>query len=60
VLENLDRYLANQGRSRGENSRLMKWCHRQILGKLKQLCEPYGLRVLETPAAYSSRFCSLK
>ncbi len=59
VLENLDRYLANQGRSRTENSRLMKWCHRAILGKLKQLCEPYGLRVLETPAAYSSRFCSL-
>jgi hypothetical protein len=60
VLENLDRYLASQGRSRGENSRLMKWCHRAILGKLKQLCEqPYGLRVLETPAAYSSRFCSL-
>jgi hypothetical protein len=59
VLENLNRYLANQGRSRGENSRLMKWCHRAILGKLKQLCEPYGLRVLETPAAYSSRFCSL-
>jgi hypothetical protein len=58
VLENLDRYLASQGRSRGENSRLMKWCHRQILGKLKQLCEPYGLRVLETPAAYSSQFCS--
>jgi hypothetical protein len=58
VLENLDRYLATQGRSRGENSRLMKWCHRQVLGKLKQLGEPYGLRVLETPAAYSSRFCS--
>lgn len=59
VLENLDRYLATQGRSRSENSRLMKWCHRAILGKLKQLCEPYGLRVLETPAAYSSKFCSL-
>ncbi len=59
VLENLDRYLASQGRSRSENSRLMKWSHRAILGKLKQLCEPYGLRVLETPAAYSSRFCSL-
>lgn len=59
VLENLDRYLASQGRSRSENSRLMKWCHRAILGKLKQLCEPYGLRVLETPAAYSSKFCSL-
>jgi hypothetical protein len=59
VLENLDRYLASQGRTRNENSRLMKWCHRAILGKLKQLCEPYGLRALETPAAYSSRFCSL-
>jgi hypothetical protein len=59
VLENLDRYLASQGRGRGENSKLMKWSHRAILGKLKQLCEPYGLRVLETPAAYSSRFCSL-
>ncbi len=59
VLENLDRYLASQGRSRGENSKLMKWCHRAILGKLKQLCESYGLRVLETPAAYSSKFCSL-
>lgn len=59
VLENLDRYLAAQGRSRAENSRLMKWCHRQLLGKLQQLCEPYGLRVLETPAAYSSKFCSL-
>jgi hypothetical protein len=59
VLENLDRYLASQGRSRGENSKLMKWSHRAIISKLKQLCEPYGLRVLETPAAYSSRFCSL-
>lgn len=59
VLEHLDRYLARQGRSRAENSRLMTWCHRQILGKLKQLCEPYGLRVLETPPAYSSLFCSL-
>ncbi len=59
VLEDLSRYSSSQGRSRAENSRLMKWCHRAILAKLKQLCEPYGLRVLEAPAAYSSRFCSL-
>jgi hypothetical protein len=59
VLENLDRYLASQGRGRSENSRLMKWSHRAILGKLKQLSdEVYGIRVLETPAAYSSKFCS--
>lgn len=58
VLEDLSRYLSSQGRSRNENSRLMKWSHRAILLKLKQLCEPYGLKILETNAAYSSRFCS--
>ncbi len=58
VLEDLSRYLSSQGRARSENSRLMKWCHRAILLKLKQLCEPYGLKILETNAAYSSRFCS--
>ena len=56
VLEDLSRYLSSQGRSKGENSRLMKWCHRELLAKLKQLCETYGLPVLETAAAYSSRF----
>ena len=56
VLEDLNRYLTSQGRSRMENSRLMKWCHRAVLGKLKQLCETYGIPVLETAAAYSSRF----
>jgi hypothetical protein len=58
VLEDLSRYLSSQGRGRNENSRLMKWCHRAILLKLKQLCESYGLKILETNAAYSSRFCS--
>lgn len=56
VLEDLNRYLTSQGRSKAENSRLMKWCHRAILGKLKQLCETYGIPVLEVAAAYSSRF----
>ena len=59
VVEDLGRYLATQGRARNENTRLMKWCHRQILGKLKQLAtEVYGIPIVETPAAYSSRFCS--
>ena len=58
VLEDLSRYLSSQGRSRAENTRLMQWCHRQILGKLRQLAESYGLKVLQTGAAYSSRFCS--
>lgn len=58
VIEDLSRYRASQGRAPRENSRLMKWCHRAVRDKIKQLCEVFGLPVLETPAAYSSRFCS--
>jgi hypothetical protein len=59
VVEDLSRYLSDQGRAKSENTRLMKWCHRAVVSKLKMLAEPFGLPVLETPAAYSSRFCSL-
>ena len=58
VMEDLSRYLSSQGRAPRENSRLMKWCHRAVLGKLKELCEPYGIPIVEATAAYSSRFCS--
>lgn len=58
VLEDLTRYRTSLDRGPSENSRLMKWCHRAITEKLKQLCEPYGIPVLETPAAYTSKFCS--
>jgi len=58
VLEDLSKYLSSQSRGRGENVRLMKWCHRQVTAKVKELCEPFGIPVLETPAAYSSKFCS--
>jgi len=58
VIEDLSRYRAWQGRAPRENSRLMKWCHRAIRNKLVELCEVFGIRVVETPAAYSSRFCS--
>lgn len=58
VLEDLSRYLSDQGRAPQENTRLMQWAHRQVLAKVKMLCEPYGIPVAEVPAAYSSRFCS--
>ncbi len=73
VIEDLSRYRSSQGRSPRENSRLMKWCHRAVRDKLKEMCEvffPLCERrkagsawvslppLLETPAAYSSRFCS--
>ncbi len=35
VLEDISRYLTNQGRAKSENSRLMKWCHRQVTAKIK-------------------------
>lgn len=58
VIENLDRYLASQGRSPDENSRLMKWSHRAVRDKIKMLAEePFGIPVVEVAAAYSSRFC---
>ncbi len=57
VIENLDRYLTSQGRAPSENRRLMKWSHRAIRDKLKMLAEePFGIPVVEVPAAYSSRF----
>lgn len=59
VIENLKYYEMTQGRSRSENARLMKWCRRHLRDKLIQLCEPYGLRVLEEWPADTSKFCSL-
>ncbi len=60
VIENLDRYLTSQGRAPSENSRLMKWAHRAVRDKIKMLAEePFGIPVVETAAAYSSRFCAI-
>lgn len=57
VIEDLSRYLSNQGRSPSENSRLMKWAHRAVRDKLKMLAEePFGIPVVEVIPAYSSRF----
>jgi hypothetical protein len=57
VIEDLSRYLSSQGRSPSENSRLMKWAHRAVRDKLKMLAEePFGIPVVETVPAYSSRF----
>jgi IS605 OrfB family transposase len=58
VIEDLSRYRTTQGKSPQENGRLMKWCHRAVRDKLHQLCEPFGIPVLEVPPAYSSQFCA--
>lgn len=58
AIENLSRYLSSQDRARSENTNLMRWCHRHLVQKLRQLCQSYGIPVLSVPAAYSSRFSS--
>ena len=58
VIEDLSRYLMRQDRPPSENRKLMQWSHRAVTEKLKQLCEPYGIPVLDAVAAYSSKFCS--
>ena len=36
----------------------MRWCIGHVRDKLRELCEPFGIPLVETPAAYSSRFCA--
>jgi IS605 OrfB family transposase len=55
-VEDLSRYKTSTDRTRRENSRLMKWCHGQIITKLKQMAEPFGLVVATIPPAYTSQF----
>ena len=58
VMEDLSRYLTAQGRAPSENRQLMRWSHRAVLLKLKELCESFDLPVVEVVPAYSSKFCA--
>lgn len=57
ILENLSRYRTSIDRTPEENSTLMRWAHRQIVAKVKQLLEEvFGIPVICTHAAYTSKF----
>jgi IS605 OrfB family transposase len=56
VVEDLSRYRTAQTRSRSENKRLVDWCHREAVKKLKELAEPFGLKVVEANPSYTSKF----
>jgi IS605 OrfB family transposase len=58
VVEDLSRYLTSQDRSRFENRRLMEWSHRQVIKKLKDMAQVFGIEIVAVDARYSSRFCS--
>lgn len=56
VLEDLRGYKMSHERGPKENKKLMNWAHRGVLLKLKELTEAFGIPIIETPAAYSSKF----
>lgn len=58
VLEDLSRYRTSQDRSRYENSQLMEWSHRAIIGKLQDMAQVFDIQIITVDARFSSRFCS--
>lgn len=58
VMEDLSRYRTSQDRSRYENSQLMEWSHRAIIGKLQDMAQVFGIQIITVDARFSSRFCS--
>jgi len=58
VLEDLSRYRTSQDRSRYENSQLMEWSHRAVIGKLQDMAQVFGVQIITVDARFSSRFCS--
>jgi hypothetical protein len=56
VFEDLARYRMRTDRPRRENSQLMRWAHRAIVGEVEMQGQLYGLHVTDVSAAFSSRF----
>jgi len=56
VLEALGDFKTSQKRGRGTNRRLASWAHRGISAKLRELAEPFGIPVVETPPHNTSTF----
>jgi IS605 OrfB family transposase len=58
VIEDLEFYATTQRRSKNENAKLMMWSRRELRKKLIELCETYGMPVIETSPDYTSKFDS--
>jgi hypothetical protein len=56
LFEDLTRYRMRTDRPRRENSQLMKWAHRAMPQEVQMQAELHGIHVIETGAAFSSRF----
>ena len=56
LFEDLLRYRFAQDRSKKENNRLMKWCHREIRHETEMQAEIYDIRVSDIEAGFSSQY----
>ncbi|MGV8080548.1 MAG: type V CRISPR-associated protein Cas12b [Syntrophales bacterium] len=56
LFEDLTRYRMKTDRPRRENSQLMVWSHRNITDAVNMQGALYGVNVIETNAAFSSRY----
>jgi IS605 OrfB family transposase len=56
VIEDLEFYATTQRRAKSENAKLMMWSRRELRKKLIELCETYGVPVVETSPDYTSKF----
>lgn len=56
LFEDLSRYRMRTDRPRRENRQLMKWSHREMRHETEMQAEIYGIRVVDTGAAFSSRY----
>ena len=56
LFEDLPRYLFRTDRPRRENSRLMRWSHREIFAQTTMQGEVYGIGADTTGAGFTSRF----
>ena len=59
LFEDLSRYRMRTDRPRRENSQLMKWAHREMRHETEMQAELYGMSVVDTGAAFSSRYYAL-
>jgi hypothetical protein len=56
LFEDLSRYRMRTDRPRRENSQLMRWAHRAVPAEVTMQGALFGLEVLDTSAAFSSRY----
>ena len=56
VMEDLGRYRFKTDRPRAENRQLMQWAHREVRRLVEMQAEVHGIGVVDTGAAFSSKF----